>query len=396
MVFAAGAGTRLIPLTAEKPKHLLPVGGKPVLWHVLSSIRAAGILEVGITVHHMKEQIVSFVEQNNPGLEVEFIDQKDLLGTADALHACSKYLRGEERFMVAYGDVTLTQEALKRFMDSYRRSKADGAIMAVATANPSQYGVVKEEKGILVDIAEKPSSSIPGKNYVNAGIYVLSLRAIELFGDLEMSTRREYELTDILKMMVDEGSKVAVHKEEPGWWFDIGKPWDLLDANFTYMEGIRGNTDSSRFPGTTIVGQVAVGRDVTIKPGSYLEGPCIISDNVSVGANCSILSHTYIGAASTIGNGVTLHRSLVLDHVEIGDNASIHYSIIGDGAVLGSGVCVSAEDRRLGNNIRICLGGKMYDTGRKKLGAVVGSNSVVAPMSALSPGKVIMPHSYAE
>lgn len=352
--------------------------------------------EVGITVNHMKDQIVSYLQKNDLGLNLSFIDQKDLLGTAHALYTSSDYLAGENEFLVAYGDVTLPVEVLRNFMKFHSKHGYDSSVLSAPAVDPSHYGLITHKQDLLEDIVEKPERVDSVPSYVNAGVYVLPFEAISHFKRLSMSTRGEYELTSVLKTMKREGLTVGVFRAEPGWWFDIGRPWDLLDANFTYMDRILEKQAKVRIPGVNIEGKVLIGENVAIKPGTYVSGPCIIGDNVTVGANSAILQYTAISEGSIIGNSTTIGNSLIMENVYIGDNVSLHHSIVGENARIMSGTCVSTEDHRSSANVKMALAGTVYDTGRKRLGAIIGSNSSVAPLSRLFPGQVIMPYSTLE
>ncbi|MEM2928270.1 MAG: sugar phosphate nucleotidyltransferase [Nitrososphaerota archaeon] len=393
VVFAAGAGTRLHPLTVTRPKHLLPLCGKPVLWHVISSLKEIGIGNIGVTIHHNKEQIIKYLEENNPGVKISFIEQEPL-GTGHALYSCSEFLKNEKYYITIYGDVVIKSSILKDFINFFNKGNVDGAMMVAETHDPKRYGLVKVKNNLLEEIIEKPSEEeIKNieKYYINTGVYILSDDALKFFEKIHISKRGEYELTDILSLLAKNGKKIGIFVCEPGWWFDIGLPWDLLEANRKYMDLIEGER-VKEFNGVTIDGKVIISKGVSIKPGTYIEGPSIIMDNVSIGANSTIGPYTYIGEKSAIGNSSVIEKTLVLENSIIGDHVSLRNSIIGEGAIIGDNVSVSDVNYAQDITIKVSLAGNVYDIGKKKFGAVIGSYAIVPPLTALKAGQIIMPY----
>ncbi len=393
VVFAAGAGTRLHPLTVTRPKHLLPLCGKPVLWHVISCLKEVGINNIGITIHHNKEQIIKYLEENNPGVRISFIEQEPL-GTAHALYSCSDFLKSEKYYVTIYGDVVIKSNIIRNFINFFKKEDVNGVIMVAETQDPKRYGLIKIKDHFLEEIIEKPSEEEIRnieKYYINTGVYILSNDALNFFEKIHVSRRGEYELTDILSLLAKNGKKIGIFICEPGWWFDIGLPWDLLEANRKYMDLIEGEK-IKEFDGVIINGKIIIGKNVSIKPGTYIEGPSIIMDNVSIGANSTIGPYTYIGEKSIIGNSSVIERTLILENSIIGNHVSLRSSIIGEGAIIGDSVSVLDTNYSDNVTIKVSLAGQVYDIGKKKFGAVIGSYAIVPSLTALKAGQIIMPY----
>lgn len=393
VVFAAGAGTRLHPLTVTRPKHLLPLCGKPVLWHVISYLKEVNINNIGVTIYHNKEQIIKYLEENNPGVKISFIEQEPL-GTGHALYACSDFIKNEKYYITIYGDVVIKPSIMKDFINFFKKENIDGAIMVAETHDPKRYGLIKIKDYFLEEILEKPSEEeIKNieKYYINTGVYILPNDALKFFEKIHISKRGEYELTDILNLLAKNGKKIGVFICELGWWFDIGLPWDLLEANKKYMDLIKGEKIKD-FNGVTINGKVIIGKNVSIKPGTYIEGPSIIMDDVSIGANSTIGPYTYIGEKSVIGNSSVIEKTLILENSTIGDHVSLRSSIVGEGAIIGDNVSVLDKNYADNVTIKVSLAGQVYDIGKKKFGAVIGSYAIVPSLTALKAGQIIMPY----
>jgi len=130
VILAAGEGIRLRPLTSTRPKHLIPVGGKPLLEHLLSSVKATGVDEALIIVYYMADRIKQFFDDGSKfGMKLEYALQAGVLGTADATGLAKDYVT--EDFLLIYGDLFTTPDAIKHVVRSHEKEKP-AATMAVA------------------------------------------------------------------------------------------------------------------------------------------------------------------------------------------------------------------------------------------------------------------------
>ncbi|HEX9340208.1 MAG TPA: sugar phosphate nucleotidyltransferase, partial [Thermoplasmata archaeon] len=168
VVLAAGEGTRMRPLTANLPKPLLPVAGKPFLRHTLEALRAAGISEAAILIgwqgHRIRE---SFGDGEGLGLSIAYEEQSERLGTAHALGCMRAYVDGP--FLSVNGDVVVSGDALAAMIAHHRAVR--GPVMALAEVpDPRAFGVVEMDDGKVVGLEEKPRR--PKSNLINAGIYI--------------------------------------------------------------------------------------------------------------------------------------------------------------------------------------------------------------------------------
>jgi NDP-sugar pyrophosphorylase family protein len=147
MIFAAAAGTRLKAMTEEMPKALVPVGGIPMLEHILLKIKAAGFTDIVINIHHLGEQIIDFLaSKNNFGLTIAISDERDyLLDTGGGIKQASRFLDGDEAFLVhnvdIFSDVDL--EALYR---SHVRSNALATLLVSPRRSARQLLFNHEEQ----------------------------------------------------------------------------------------------------------------------------------------------------------------------------------------------------------------------------------------------------------
>ena len=107
MIFAAGTGSRLKPLTDHTPKALIPIGGKPMLEHVILKLKSSGFDQIVINIHHLGNQIVDFLEANNNfGVRIEISDESDyLLDTGGGIKKATSLLCGNEPFLIHNVDI---------------------------------------------------------------------------------------------------------------------------------------------------------------------------------------------------------------------------------------------------------------------------------------------------
>jgi len=382
VVFAAGLGKRLRPLTSFRPKHLLPLVDKPVLLRVLEAILSNGIKDVGITVAYMDGSIKHAVGRERLPMNITYIPQRELLGTAHALYTCKDFLEGEDAFLIIYGDITITEDVVRELISSFNRGSWDGVMLAVRVKNAGSFGMLEERDGMLERVIEKPAEALP-EAYVNAGAYILPSESIEYFSRIKLSSRGEYELTDILNLLVEDGYRIHVVKMGGGLWFDIGRAWDLLDANAAFLEYFSSKRNYSPTSGRLLHS----GTYVETESGAKVFGPCFLGDNVKLGRGSSVLPYTVLLDGTYVGDGATVGNSLILENVTIGEGSTIFYSVVGEGAVLGAG-CTTRYRAPGCETVKVMVAGGLIDTGRKEFGAVISPYSKVPAGAVLEPGEV--------
>lgn len=325
VVFAAGYGKRLRPLTVNRPKHVLPIAGKPLVKIIVESLAEAGVSDVGVLIGYHGE----FVRKSLTGVKqprLDFIIQQQLLGTGAALKECRQYLEGEEFFFVVYGDVTVTADVLRKLRKEMEQERYDGMLAAVKTTETARFGIVETQNNKLIKIREKENKPGP----VNAGIYILSREIFPILETIGFSPRGEIELTDAVNKYVEGGKVVGVEVFEGNWWFDVGNPSDYLNANRFFIQKIHG-------------GKIVMEPCVTIGDGCVLKGAVFLGESVTFGKNCKIVGPTMIMAGSKIDTGSLVSESVVLENCYVGKNSYLKNSIICENNVFQQGVEVVSE-----------------------------------------------------
>jgi len=388
VVLAAGEGTRMYPLTCTRPKPLLPVSGKPILRRVLEGLRANGVNEALIVVGRRMDAVKDVLRE--VGLRLEYVVQEKPQGTAHAASLAEGFVDGDD-FLLVNGDVLVPEGFYGKVMDVFRRS--GGNVISIARVEEaSNYGLVEVKDGRVVRIVEKPETHTCG--LVNAGIYAFTS---ELFRELKktsVSKRGEYELTDTIQRIIDQGEPVTPCEVE-GWWVDVGYPWDLLRANELVMkdkeEELMIQENVKVEDGAIIRPPVHVGEGSTVKAGAYIEGPVYIGRENIIGPNCYVRPYTSIGNHCHIGNACEIKNSIIMDGTNVAHLSYIGDSIISENVNLGAGTITAnlrLDEKRVFSTVK----GKKIDTGRRKMGAVIGENVKTGIGVMFMPGVIIGPN----
>lgn len=171
----------------------------------------------------------------------------------------------------------------------------------------------------------------------------------------------------------------------------IRHPWDLLAANESHIATLTENRiDGEIHPSAVIEGILHTGPGTRILPGVFIEGHVIIGANCKIGPNCHIRGHTSIGDRCHIGQAVEIKNSIIISGSNVGHLSYVGDSILGEGVNFGAGTIVS-NLRHDGKNHRSQVRGELIDTGRRKLGCIVGDGVHTGIHTAIYPGRKLWP-----
>jgi UDP-N-acetylglucosamine diphosphorylase/glucosamine-1-phosphate N-acetyltransferase len=376
IILAAGEGSRMRPLTAKMPKVMLPIAGKPLLEHIILRARAAGADRFVLVVGYGGESVRSYFGCGSRlGVKIEYAEQAEQLGTGHALMTAES--RAEDRFLVINGDV-LPDEASLREM-----ALGGAAVSAIKVDDPSRYGVFLVEGESFKSVVEK--SANPPSNLANAGIYLLERSIFEAMRSAPLSERGEYELTDGLnRLATQEKIRIVTLMS----WLEVGRPWDILTVNEILLKDLQPQMLGEVEPGANLLGNVAVGRGSTVRSGAYIVGPVLIGENCDIGPNCYIRPTTCIGDRVRIGNAVEVKNSAIMSGSKIGHLSYVGDSVIGENCNFGAGT-VCSNLRHDKGNIKSFIKSERVDSGRRKLGVIMGDNVMTGINTSIYPGTVI-------
>jgi UDP-N-acetylglucosamine diphosphorylase/glucosamine-1-phosphate N-acetyltransferase len=371
VILAAGEGSRLRPLTQYRPKCMIPLAGKPILEHLLLTLRENGIKDVLIVIGYCKELVQNYFRDGKKfGIKINYVEQKQLLGTADAVRLSEEYLF-DEAFLMLYGDLLIDSAVVKNALQKYAEK---GVITLTVTTveDPLRYGIVKTEKDKVLKIFEKPKSRDFG-NLANVGVYVFSKDIFKAIHKTVKSQREEVEITDTLNLLLKGGTTVTSVKIEPNNWLDVGRPWDLLEANQRVLKQVPLENKGEVEKGAFLKGPIGIGRGTKIRAGAYIEGPVWIGEASDVGPNCYIRPFTSLGDSVRIGNACEIKNSLILNQTHIGHLSYVGDSVIGERCNFGAGT-ITSNLRFDDGVVKVKVKGKIVDSGIRKLGVIMGDN----------------------
>ena len=385
VILAAGEGVRLQPITSTRPKHLIKVGGKPILEHCLNAVKTSGIEEALIVIHYMGDAIRQYFGDGEKfGLKIEYVEQKAVLGTGNAVSLAEPHVKDD--FLMVYGDLLFSADAVKNIIDLHKKEKPAAAMAVVPVENPEDYGIVElEDEKHVKRIVEKPKHEEAPSNLANAGIYVFSTEIFDKIRETSASARGEWEITDAISQLLNEKKTVLAVKISQDDWVDIGRPWELLEANRWALMRMDHKVYGLVENGAHLIGPVTVAETAHIRSGAYIEGPALIDEESDIGPNCYIRSYTSIGKKVRIGNACEIKNSIIMDNAHIGHLSYVGDSILGENCNLGAGT-ITANYRLDGGTIKMVVKDRVMDSCRTKLGAVLGDGVKTGINALFMPG----------
>ncbi|MGA2667463.1 MAG: sugar phosphate nucleotidyltransferase [Ignavibacteria bacterium] len=311
---AAGVGIRLRPHTYSIPKILLNVAGKPMIAHLTDElVNVKEIDTIIIIVGHLGDKVQDFINDryaSNKNVKFKFVEQKEMNGLGHAVYQAKEFLKNEP-VVIILGDTIFEFK-----MDDFFHLE-NSAIGVKDVDDPQRFGVIETRNGFISKMVEKPSGPevTPSKKAI-AGLYLIKnsdrlFRSLEYIMEHNIRTQNEFQLTDALQNMIENGEKMIPFEIQN--WFDCGKPETLLSTN-EYL--LKKNFSKQKYP-------------------EY--STALIIPPVFIGENCDI-KNSIIGPYSTIGNNTSI-KDTVVEHSIVGDNSQIentilHHSIIGSEAIV--------------------------------------------------------------
>lgn len=226
VIMAGGLGTRLRPLTNGTPKPMLEIGGKPLLEVIITQLREHGFRRVLLSVNYRADCIEThFGDGGRFGVQIEYVREREQLGTAGALRLAREQLLGGGPFVVMNGDL-LTKVNFSALLDYHRLHQAVATMSVAEYPFTVPYGVVRTTDVRVARIEEKPTLRFQ----VNAGIYVLEPRALHVIPD-----EGRCDMTQLIESLIERQETVACFPIRE-YWLDIGQLPDYKKAALDYAE----------------------------------------------------------------------------------------------------------------------------------------------------------------
>lgn len=229
VLLAAGRGTRMRELTADLPKPMIEVRGKPVLQHIVEGLRDAGVRRFLVIVGYRADAVQNFFGDGaRYKIDIQYATQTTQDGTGRVVDLARNFVN-DSTFVLAYGDILVVPENYKRIVDLAEEIEA--LISVTRGEDVSKGGAVfLNEKLELVDLREKSKPGEATSPWYNAGLYAFRPSIFEFTAKLKPSPRGEFELTDAIRDLAQSGKKVKA-LELTGEWADVRDPEILARLN---------------------------------------------------------------------------------------------------------------------------------------------------------------------
>jgi len=250
IIMAAGKGKRLRPITEWVPKPLLPIGGQPIIGTLLANLQAAGITDALVIIGHLADKMRDFLGDGSAyGVRLTYREQKErLVGTAHAVMQALDFIDGET--MVLAGDTAFGPNHIGGLAEFHRRTNADLSVSLKRVpverlAATSSVSFVPDETvppgqgGRITHIVEKPAPGTAPSDVASAPLHIYPPSLPDYLPRVDLSSRGEYELTDVVAMMIADGLRVMGKIEPPAP--NLTDQRDILRLNFGYLKPLLAN-----------------------------------------------------------------------------------------------------------------------------------------------------------
>jgi mannose-1-phosphate guanylyltransferase len=351
VVLVGGEGTRLRPLTLERPKPVLPLLGRPLLAYVLERLAAAGVTRVIFGCGYLPDPIQACFGERALGLALEYVVEPRPMGTAGGIrHAARGRVGGT--FLALNGDI-LADAPLADLVAIHRERGAVATIALTPVADPSRYGLVRTDReGRVAGFLEKPAPEEIDTDLINAGAYVLEPEVLDLIEDgRAVSIERE-----TFPSLVGAGLFALA---QAGYWSDVGTPESYIAAHHDLLAGrIR-----SQLPGPM---ESWIDEGATISPDAVVEPPCSIAAGAVVEPGARVGAGSSVAADATIEARAQLNGAVVQERARVGEAAVVADAVIGPRAQIGAGAEIDS-------------------------GAVVGPGVIIPSSAHIAAGERVFP-----
>ncbi len=384
LILAAGEGSRFRPLSANRPKPMFPICGKPILEHIVSLLKAVGITELVCVIGYQKESIIDYFGSGfDFEVDIKYIVQENQIGIEDAILTAENELKDEKFFLLAHADFFVDLDMVQRTIDTFQEFNADSTIALTLAPDVSRYGVAALDvtEGRIEQIIEKPIPGSELSKYAVSSVYVFRPEIFKLLKETQ-------QLDQAVNRLCKRGNVYAAIWE--GQWIDVEYPWDALTAAQFVMDRLM--KEGSHISKTAeidgrIEGPVWISDGVKIRPGAVIKGPVYIGENTFIGDNSLIRDYTAIGSNVVIGFGVEIKNSVILGSSFINRLSFIGDSVIANNVYIGAGTHII--NWMQGKPIYALVNGDKVNTGRTKLGAIIGDQTTLEVNCSIMPGRKI-------
>lgn len=348
VIMAGGEGSRLRPLTCDRPKPMVPVMNRPLMEYSVELLQKHGFRDIAVTLQYLPEQIRDhFGDGHRFGVNLHYFVEEEPLGTAGSVKNAAAML--DETFIVISGDA-LTDFDLTEAVEFHRARGAAATLILKSVENPLEYGLVMlEPDGRINRFLEKPGWGEVFSDTVNTGIYILEPEVLSL-----VEPGRMFDFSKDLFPRLLEMKEPLFGCVLNGFWCDIGDLKEYLRAHreilagqvrvqlkgHEYEKGIWMEEDVTIHPRVQLSGPLYIGAGCYLEAGAYLSDGTVLGSSTGVAERASVKRGlTWEGAS--IGRGAALRGGILCSAVRLGRRAAIYEeAVVGDGSLIEDGVVI--------------------------------------------------------
>lgn len=356
-----GEGTRLRPLTFERPKPTIPLLNRPSIVHLVEHVAREGFSEIVVTLGYKGTAIEEALGDGRAyGVHIEYVRDKKKAGTAGSVKNAEEYF-GHNPFMVIGGDhvMDLNLREMYRF---HEQGKAPVTIGLLPIEDPREYGIVDMDVNNKIHrFLEKPKPGEIFSNIASTGIYVCEPEILDM---IPPDTKYDFA-KDLFPRLLKENRRINGFLVR-GQWTDIGNPRAYREAVKWMLDKMGSTTIMGNFniQNARIIGPFNIQPDVSMGTNSALVGPTVIGKGTVIGKNVLIGPYTSIGSGCVIKDGARIFSANLFNNVHIGEDTSISGAIIDNATFVGNNCnletgtvigprCVIEDDVTVHSGIRV-------------------------------------------
>jgi NDP-sugar pyrophosphorylase family protein len=324
MILAGGLSTRLLPLTSDIPKPLVPVLDRPVVGHVIDYLHRYGVDDLVVNVHYHADAVENYIGDGSDfGVRMTYLREETLLGSAGAVKQVEDQFQST---FVVIGCDDVTDVDLHAALEFHRARRAEATIVLHEADDVSQLGaVITDPDGRITDFQEKPAKGTERSHLANTGIYVFEPSVL---ARIPAATFYDFGKQVFPEMLGSEARFFGVRQH--AYWCDIGTHAEYRRAHYDALSGVVRLTPGR---GGILRDGVLLGPGAVVDKSARIEGPVCI------------------GAGSQIGVGAVIESSILWRGVRVGPGARVIGAVLADDVVVEAGSVVEGGEYGHGERI---------------------------------------------
>lgn len=387
LLLAGGDSTRLWPLN---DKHSVQFLGRPLAYYALSQLARFGFKNIVVVVSETNNNLFEILKSEFSSIEITLVLQTDKRGMAGAVLSAKKYIEKNPVLIVGPSDIfedTLISDFIKNM-----QTVQDGMLTGINLKEYFPGGYLKVENNKVLSITEKPQNEKRESNIVRI-VFDYFKDTPKFIKALENSSSKNDDMYEnaIASLITQKGEISFL--SYTGFWGHVKYPWDVLTLSTYFLSKISSqNIKTGEIAKSAIIqGPVIIEKGVRILDHAVIMGPSYIGRNCVIGNN-TLIRDSIIGEGSVVGFASEVARSVV------GNGCYFHNNYVGDSVIsdhVSMGAMATTANFRLdGKTVFSTVHKEKLNTGKVKLGAVIGKSCKIGVHSALMPGIKIGKNSF--